>query len=197
MEKVELNINGEALANVSLNKNDSIENLEDENAEKIPGKFGDANGKIRVIDGKNPNTYRHITQYANATDIKPVRDNGNTSGSLDGFTIDTSGTVIGRFTNGVQKGLGRIVLSKFSNPTGLEKMGNNLFATTRNSGDPQLGTAGDSGFGSIASSTLEMSNVDISFEFTEMITTQRGFQANSRVITTSDEMLQELVNIKR
>ena len=76
-------------------------------------------------------------------------------------------------------------------------MGGNLFIDTTNSGEPQYGLPGGNGYGTISSGTLEMSNVDLSMEFTEMITTQRGFQANSRIITTSDEMLQELVNLKR
>lgn len=89
------------------------------------------------------------------------------------------------------------MLAKFDNPMGLQKLGSNFFVDTRNSGEPQYGGAGVSGFGAISPGNLEMSNVDISLEFTEMITTQRGFQANSRIITTSDEMLQELVNMKR
>ena len=89
------------------------------------------------------------------------------------------------------------MLAKFDNPMGLQKMGSNLFLDTRNSGEAQFGAGGSSGFGAVNGGTLEMSNVDISLEFTEMITTQRGFQANSRIITTSDEMLQELVNLKR
>ncbi len=106
--------------------------------------------------------------------------------------------VTGIFTNGGErKALGQIMLAKFDNPMGLEKAGNNFYVDTRNSGEPQFGKGGSSGYGEVGASTLEMSNVDLSMEFTEMITTQRGFQANSRIITTSDEMLQELVNIKR
>ncbi len=89
------------------------------------------------------------------------------------------------------------MLAKFDNPMGLQKIGGSFFLDTRNSGEAQLGTASTGGYGGINSQNLEMSNVDISLEFTEMITTQRGFQANSRIITTSDEMLQELVNMKR
>lgn len=152
---------------------------------------------ITLFDPGDPNSTRYITQYANETDLTPKAKTGNTSGSLEGFTIDATGTVTGVFTNGERKSLGQIMLAKFDNPMGLQKMGGNFFLDTRNSGEPQFGKANTSGFGGIEGGTLEMSNVDISLEFTEMITTQRGFQANSRIITTSDEMLQELVNMKR
>jgi len=93
--------------------------------------------------------------------------------------------------------IGQMGLTKFSNPGGLEKVGGNLFRATANSGDPQQGEALVEGRGSIQSGFLEMSNVDLAEEFTEMIVAQRGFQANTRIITTSDEILQELVNLKR
>ena len=130
-------------------------------------------------------------------DAKPYALDGNTSGKLEGYAIDASGTVVGIFSNGEMKELAQLMLAKFDNPMGLQKMGGNLFIESRNSGEPQYGLAGSSGYGTIAPGTLEMSNVDLSLEFTEMITTQRGFQANSRIITASDEMLQELVNLKR
>lgn len=141
--------------------------------------------------------FSKLTQYANDMDAKPYAIDGNSSGKLEGYAIDAGGVVVGIFTNGEKKALGQLMLAKFDNPMGLQKTGGNFFVDTRNSGEPQYGTAGTSGYGPIAPGTLEMSNVDLSMEFTEMITTQRGFQANSRIITTSDEMLQELVNMKR
>lgn len=152
--------------------------------------FGDDDGNITI-------DFSQLTQYANEMDAKPYAVDGNSSGKLEGYAIDASGIVVGIFTNGERKALAQIMLAKFDNPMGLQKIGGNLFVDTRNSGEPQLGRAGSSGYGPIAPGTLEMSNVDLSLEFTEMITTQRGFQANSRIITTSDEMLQELVNMKR
>ncbi|MFS0782296.1 flagellar basal body rod protein FlgG [Bacillus sp. 1P06AnD] len=92
---------------------------------------------------------------------------------------------------------GTLAIAKFSNPGGLQKVGSNLLKESKNSGAPLMTLAGQNGTGSIASSTLEMSNVDLSEEFTEMIVAQRGFQANTKIITTSDEILQELVNLKR
>lgn len=151
--------------------------------------FGDADGNITIDFSK-------LTQYANDMDAKPYAD-GNSSGKLEGYAIDDKGVVVGVFTNGERKALGQLMLAKFDNSMGLQKIGGNFFVDTRNSGEPQYGKAASSGYGAIAPGTLEMSNVDLSMEFTEMITTQRGFQANSRIITTSDEMLQELVNMKR
>lgn len=166
----------------------------------IPSQNGVSFGEdenITIFGKDNPDSYNKMTQYANDTDLKPHAIDGNSSGKLTGFAIDPSGTVNGIFSNGENKALGQLMLAKFDNPMGLEKMGSNFFINTRNSGEPQYGTAGTSGFGAAKSGNLEMSNVDLSMEFTEMITTQRGFQANSRIITTSDEMLQELVNLKR
>ncbi|HHV38143.1 MAG TPA: flagellar hook protein FlgE, partial [Tepidimicrobium sp.] len=128
---------------------------------------------INIFNSDNRDTYRHLTQYANDMDAKSYAMNGNTSGKLDGYSIGPDGLVEGIFTNGERKALGQVMLAKFDNVMGLEKLGNNLYSNTRNSGEPQLGRAGSSGYGPIASGSLEMSNVDLSMEFTEMITTQR------------------------
>ena len=123
---------------------------------------------------------------------------GSEAGSISGYEVAGDGQVIGRYTNGDTKVLGQIVIANFSNPAGLQKVGDNLFEATVNSGSfDGIGEDITSGGGSFNAGVLEMSNVDLSREFTEMITTQRGFQANSRIITSSDEMLQELVNLKR
>lgn len=125
-----------------------------------------------------------------------IDPNGNTSGKLESFNIGASGDISGVYSNGEIRTLGRIALAKFSNTSGLTKAGNNLFQESINSGTANVGPAGD-GRGTLASGSLEMSNVDLSEEFTEMIVAQRSFQANTRIITTSDEILQELVNLKR
>lgn len=163
----------------------------------IPKANGAVFGDGENDKGKVEIDYKSLTQYANDMSAKPHMMSGNTSGTLSEFSIDPYGVVEGIFTNGERKALGQIVLAKFDNNMGLQKQGNNFFVDTRNSGEPQLGKGGTSGYGAVSAGTLEMSNVDLSMEFTEMITTQRGFQANSRIITTSDEMLQELVNMKR
>ena len=125
--------------------------------------------------------------------LQTLRTNGNASGDLLDVTVGPDGIIIGRYSNDQQRVLGQIPVATFRNPAGLERAGNNLFIPTANSGlFDGVGSAGE-----FIPGTLEMSNVDLSAEFTEMITTQRGFQANSRVITVSDDMLQELVNLKR
>jgi flagellar hook protein FlgE len=121
---------------------------------------------------------------------------GNTQGALESFNIGSTGEINGVFSNGLVLTLGQLALAKFSNPSGLSKAGNNTFQESVNSGTANINVAGE-GRGTIAAGALEMSNVDLSEEFTEMITAQRGFQANTRIITTSDEILQELVNLKR
>ena len=139
----------------------------------------------------------HIHQFASESGVDPLEVDGYPLGSLEDFNFDASGVATGIFSNGQQKVIARIALAAFNNPSGLHKVGNNLFIQTPNSGQPSVGAAGEHGRGTINPSSLEMSNVDIAKEFTNMIITQRGFQANSRIITTSDEMLQELVNLKR
>ncbi|MFC0296232.1 flagellar basal body rod protein FlgG [Geobacillus jurassicus] len=113
------------------------------------------------------------------------------------ISIGADGVVTIVNAAGNLQSIGTIQLAKFSNNDGLEKAGNNLFRETVNSGTPALGAPGANGTGTIVSGTLEMSNVDLAEEFTEMIVAQRGFQANTRIITTSDEILQELVNLKK
>jgi flagellar hook protein FlgE len=122
---------------------------------------------------------------------------GRKAGTLNGYTISGDGTLIGSFSNGETSALGRIALATFTNPAGLEKVGDSGYIVTGNSGAVTLGSPGDPGHGSLSGGTLEMSNVDLSQEFTNLIVAQRGFQANARIITTSDEVLQELTNLKR
>lgn len=148
-------------------------------------------------NGDVVNGSRIFTQVSKESDAKGVQLNGNSAGSIDTFNISSKGEIIGIYTNGERKVLQILGLVDFDNPAGLEKIGNNMFQDTPNSGTPKYGTPATGSFGSITPGALEMSNVDLAAQFTEMITTQRGFQANSRVITTSDEILQELVNLKR
>ncbi len=140
---------------------------------------------------------RTFTQVSKESDAKGVQLKGNSAGSIDTFNISSKGEIIGIYTNGERKVLQILGLVDFDNPAGLEKIGSNLFQNTPNSGTPKYGAPSTGSFGAITPGALEMSNVDLAAQFTEMITTQRGFQANSRVITTSDEILQELVNLKR
>lgn len=122
---------------------------------------------------------------------------GNKAGTLNGISIDQEGKIYGKYSNGLNKCLGQIAVATFSNPSGLESVGSSMFAATLNSGEFDGVGEEVSISGSFTVGALEMSNVDLANEFTQMITTQRGFQANSRIITTSDSMLEELVNLKR
>ncbi|MFS8653442.1 MAG: flagellar hook protein FlgE [Limnochordia bacterium] len=141
--------------------------------------------------------FSQITQFGEPATAVANSQDGYGAGVLKSFGIDANGVIVGSFSNGLDRQLGQIALATFANPAGLIKTGETLFKVSSNSGQAVIGAAGTGMRGSINSGALEMSNVDLSQEFTDMIVTQRGFQANSRVITTSDEMLQELVNLKR
>lgn len=137
-----------------------------------------------------------LTQFvgSNTADVNEI--DGNFEGYLESFNISQTGEINGVYTNGEVRILGQMAMATFNNSGGLKKAGVNLFRVSNNSGAPNVGFAGE-GRGVISGSSLEMSNVDLSEEFTEMIVAQRGFQANTKMITTSDEILQELVNLKR
>lgn len=123
---------------------------------------------------------------------------GKQVGHMTGVNIDASGKIYGKYDNGDSRLLGQIAVASFANPAGLEAVGSSMFASTQNSGEfDGIGQDPTQGGGSLTTGVLEMSNVDLSQQFTDMITTQRGFQANSRVITTSDTLLEELINLKR
>ncbi len=142
--------------------------------------------------------FSSITSYSSDSSVKPTKIDGYQTGNLVTFNIGSDGIITGIYDNGQQQALGMVALAVFDNPAGLQKVGDNMYIQTTNSGDFQKAQKpGANGAGALSPGTLEMSNVDLSKEFTDMITTQRGFQANSRIITTSDEMLQELVSLKR
>lgn len=138
-----------------------------------------------------------LTQYGGSSTVQATTQNGYASGSLDSTTIDTSGILVGKFSNGRTQNLGQVALATFNNPGGLARIGDTLFASSNNSGNPAVGTSGTGGRGTLTPGSLEMSNIDLADQFSKMIITQRGFQANSKIITTSDTMLEELVNLKR
>ncbi len=142
-------------------------------------------------------SFSGITQFASASTAVARNQDGYGNGDLDSISIDRSGKITGVFSNGVTKTLAQISLATFNNPGGLMRVGGNAYLPSGNSGVAIIGQAGESIQAEIIPGTLEMSNVDLAQEFTNMIIAQRGFQANSRVITTSDEMLTELVNLKR
>jgi flagellar hook protein FlgE len=124
---------------------------------------------------------------------------GQAAGALTSlsYSVSDTGQIVGVYSNGMKEVLGQVAMATFKNVTGLEKVGDSSFRATVNSGYAQVGVPGSAGMGSVVSGALEMSNVDLAQEFTNLVIAQRGFQANSRIITTSDELLQELVSMKR
>jgi flagellar hook protein FlgE len=126
-----------------------------------------------------------------------LSQDGSAVGSVIGFSVSEQGLISGTFSNGRSQAIGQIALATFANPNGLIKNGGSLYSETVNSGNAQIGVAGQGGRGTMSGGTLEMSNVDLAAEFTNLIVAERGFQANSRVITTSDQILQDLVNLKQ
>ncbi len=140
---------------------------------------------------------KDLTQYNAGFTAIAKKQNGNPSGTLQTISVAKDGTVSGVFSNGFTLDLGVIALANFNNAAGLFRLSDNLYKPSNNSGTAMVGQADTGGRGTVVPGTLEMSNVDLAQEFTDMIITQRGFQANTRVITASDEMLQELANLKR
>jgi flagellar hook-basal body protein len=138
-----------------------------------------------------------LTQFGGSSTVTATDQNGYALGSLQSFQLGNDGTITGVYSNGLRQPLGQLALASFSNPSGLEKAGSSTFRVGVNSGTAAVGLAGVGGRGVLNSGALEMSNVDLAEEFTGLIVAQRGFQANSRVITASDEILQDLVNLKR
>lgn len=138
-----------------------------------------------------------ITQLATNSTVEPITQNGYPPGTLEQLTISPDGIINGVFSNGLNLPIARVALAVFNNPGGLERAGNNLFRESANSGVANIGTAQTGGRGSISSGYLEMSNADIGNEFTNLIVTQRGFQANTRIVSTVDEMLQDVLQMKR
>jgi flagellar hook protein FlgE len=174
----------------SINQGDLIANL----SYRINGDPNIRNirldlGKTGMIEG--------VTQFSSPSTTKAVEQNGYAMGYMESFNIDDSGSITGVYSNGTKQLIGQVAMAVFTNPQGLIATGENLFEVSNNSGMANIGPAGQAGRGKIVAGTLEMSNVDLSDQFTDMIVTQRGFQANSRTIQTSDQMLQEVINLKR
>ena len=175
-KSVELNLN-----NANLNKNGNFQNI-----------------TVDFSQCLNSNKSGKSTIGADAGAVDGTTGKGRKLGAMTGIFIDTSGRIYGTYDNGNTELLGQIAVAQFSNASGLEKVGESCYRTTLNSGEfDGIGVEISADGSSMTTGELEMSNVDLSSEFTSMITTQRGFQANSRVITTSDTLLEELVNLKR
>ncbi len=149
-----------------------------------------------VVDGEG-SPINGITQFASPFTTKGYYQDGYPMGVMQSFSISSSGDIIGLYSNGRVQPIAKIALALFNNPEGLLKVGNSMFSESSNSGRALITSPGRGGAGELTPSSLEMSNVDLATQLTEMIIAQRGFSANSRIITTTDEMLQELLGLKR
>lgn len=138
-----------------------------------------------------------ITQFAEKSSTKAYEQDGFTMGYLENFKIDQSGVITGVYSNGANRTLGQIAMASFANQGGLEKAGENTYVQSNNSGIANVSTSGVAGKGKLIAGALEMSNVDLTEQFTDMIVTQRGFQANSKTIQTSDTLLETVLSLKR
>lgn len=138
-----------------------------------------------------------ITQSASKSTTKAFYQDGYTMGYLDNFKIDSSGIITGVYSNGTNRTIGQIAMATFANDRGLEKAGDNTYVESNNSGMARIGESGVAGKGSLMAGALEMSNVDLSEQMTDMIVTQRGFQSNAKTITTADTLLETVLSLKR
>ncbi|GHV54094.1 hypothetical protein FACS1894216_13410 [Synergistales bacterium] len=153
--------------------------------------------KIDSVLGIEKQPIDGVTQFGSTTTTKGYYQNGYTDGLLENWSVSQTGVINASYSNGKTLPIANVALAMFTNEAGLSKSGETCFAATINSGDPQIDTAMKGGAGSIAGNSLEMSNVDLAEEFVNLIRAQRGFQANTRVVTTSDQVLEELINMKR
>ena len=164
----------------------------------VTGKFSGTNPATVTLNGVPVKLdLSGLTSFGGTNTAEVVTSDGEAMGSLASYSISPDGTVEGAFTNGLKQSLGQIAIATFNNPGALNKVGNSEYSQSVNSGAAQIGAASTGTRGQLASGVLEGSNVDLAQEFTNLIIAQRGFEANSKVITTSDEILQDLVNLKR
>lgn len=159
---------------------------------------GNGSRTVRIdLDVGGPRDFTGLTQFRSPTTASAISQDGYTMGRLRNISIGEDGVITGSFTNGTSKDLAQIMVVDFTNPGGLQRVKDSVYTTSSNSGDPIYGIPGRQSSSNIKPGALELSNVELAQEFTDMITTQRGYQANARVITVSDSLLEELVNLKR
>jgi flagellar hook protein FlgE len=137
------------------------------------------------------------TQFSLPSSVSVLSPNGSPSGAVSSINVGSDGVITGHFNSGLTQPLYRIALADFSNPEGLTHLGDTLYSQSAQSGAPIFGSAGDAGVGTLLTGSLELSNVDLATEFVKMVTTQRGFQASSHIITVTDTLLEEVANLKR
>jgi len=177
----------------------------DGNGKQISGLPVGSLNKITVAPGAGQSftsfsvnlDFSNISQLTGTSQLNGIEQNGFPQGGLQSYSIGQDGVITGIFTNGLTRPIAQVAMANFSNPLGLERNGSNQFLSTDNSGYPIIGAPRSGSRGIVSTGFLEQSNVDISNEFTDLIVTQRGFQANTKIVTTVDEMLQDLINMKR
>jgi flagellar hook protein FlgE len=162
------------------------------NAQTITTSFGTPTGATPAGTGLDG-----VTQFAGASNVSSQTQDGYASGDLSGIVVDGNGVVKGLYTNGQKLAIGQLTIAKFRSNEGLGAAGHNMWIETRDSGNAALGTAGSGGRGAVSAGAIEQSNVDLASQFVDLIAHQRAFEADSKTITTADEMLQQLENIKR
>ena len=181
---------------ISFNNDGSISGA-NPNSITFASANGSAGDQTIELDFGDGNAFNGLTSFDSQSATSGVSQDGYTGGDLVGIRIDQSGTLIGSFTNGRSFGLAQLATAKFTNNQGLMSDGSNIFSQSANSGDPIIGEASTGGRGFVQSSALEGSNVDLSRSLTNLIIIQRGFQANSKTITTSDQLLNTLLQLKQ
>ncbi len=180
---------------VSFNSDGSLATYTPRNLTYTANNGSTANQNIEINFG-TLGQFDGITSFDKDSSTTGISQDGYAGGDINGLSVDETGTIIGSFTNGRSFALAQVAMATFTNNGGLESDGGNCFIQTSNSGDPIVGQAGTGGKGSIQASSLEMSNVDLSRSLTQLIVIQRGYQANSKTITTADEMLNTLLQLK-
>jgi flagellar hook protein FlgE len=186
----------EKVGSVKFNNDGSLSTYNPPNISLSPNNGSAGNQQI-TFDFGNSNGFDGMTSFDSKSTTSNITQDGYTGGDLVGIRIDQTGTLVGSFSNGKSFGLAQIGMASFTNNEGLSVEGGNVYSQTANSGDPVVGEAASAGRGQIQSSALEASNVDLSRSLTQLIIVQRGFQANGKTITTSDQLLETLIGIKR
>lgn len=183
---------------VVFNEDGTLRTFESSDQSPIVFQPGEGTPKMSVeIGADSTDRLGGLTQFVADSSVSVREQDGRTSGSLVSVSFQPDGNIVGLFSNGTSENMGRVSLASFGNADGLMRQGGNMFVQTEASGEAVVGAAESTVQGSIRSGQIEMSNVDLAAEFTNMIVTQRGFQASARSITTSDELLTEVVNLKR
>lgn len=188
-------VNGGDTGTLTFNDDGTLIGPESIDFDFTPDGFG--GNQVVTLDFGTADTIDGLSQFSSASTAVLSEQDGYTMGDLQQISVDQFGIISGAFTNGTTLLLGQVALADFNNPSGLFRAGDNMYTPSTNSGSAVINYAGEGSQSVVTSGALEMSNVDLAQEFTNMITAQRGFQSNARVITTSDEMLQELVSLKR